>query len=84
MSNIIIHGTQSPVVVNGVSLTPIEIDGQRYVTFAQVDQTHKRAPGTASRNFRENRNRFIDGEDFRPTNFVDLQKSGFANPSPNG
>lgn len=58
--------------------------GQRVVTFLDIDTVHKRARGTASRNFRENRDKFIEGTDFfqipvreLPTNFV-------ANPSNGG
>jgi hypothetical protein len=49
-----------------------------------IDAVHKRPAGTAARNFRENRERFIEGVEFRLTKFVDLQKSGFLNPNPNG
>ena len=34
------------------------------VTFADIDTVHQRAVGTASRNFRENRKRFIEGTDY--------------------
>lgn len=38
--------------------------GKRVVTFKDIDTVHKRPDGTASRNFRENRQRFISGVDF--------------------
>ena len=41
-----------------------EYAGQRVVTFADIDTVHQRAVGTASRNFRENRKRFIEGTDY--------------------
>ncbi|NSW90250.1 MAG: ORF6N domain-containing protein [Firmicutes bacterium] len=41
-----------------------EYNGQRVITFADIDRVHKRPEGTAGRNFRENRNRFIQNEDF--------------------
>ncbi len=41
-----------------------EYAGQRVVTFADIDTVHQRAVGTASRNFRENRKRFIEGVDY--------------------
>ncbi len=59
-----------------------EYKGQRVVTFADIDFVHQRAAGTASRNFRENRGRFVEGVDYfalegdalreykRTTNFV--------------
>lgn len=39
-------------------------DGRRVVTFKDIDLVHERADGTASRNFRQNRDRFIEYEDF--------------------
>lgn len=63
-----------------VNEQPIEIKewrGQRVVTFKDIDRVHQRPEGTASRNFRANRKRFIEGVDFfavskqeLPTNFV--------------
>ncbi|WP_341520734.1 ORF6N domain-containing protein [Pseudomonas sp. G.S.17] len=55
MNLITIHNTQLPVV---------EYRGQRVVTLAMIDQVHERPEGTARRNFNENRDRFIEGEDF--------------------
>lgn len=52
------------VSVNHFILNPKEYKGQRVVTFKDIDQVHGRAVGTASRNFRENRKRFIEGLDY--------------------
>lgn len=41
-----------------------EWEGQRVITFQDIDTVHQRPRGTASRNFRENRNKFIEGTDF--------------------
>lgn len=41
-----------------------EFRGQRVVTFKDIDTVHKRVEGTASRNFRENKERFIEGIDY--------------------
>lgn len=49
----------------GVALSPIEYGGVRVMTLAMVDQVHQRPEGTAGRNFRENRARFIEGEDYQ-------------------
>lgn len=38
--------------------------GQRVVTFKDIDKVHERPDGTASRNFRENREYFILNEDY--------------------
>lgn len=39
-------------------------NGQRVVTLKDIDTVHCRAIGTASRNFRENKERFIKGVDY--------------------
>lgn len=41
-----------------------EFRGQRVVTFKDIDLVHERPEGTAGRNFRENKDRFIYGEDY--------------------
>ena len=46
---------------------PLEIkewNGQRVITFKDVDRVHHRPDGTARRNFRQNKNRFILGKDY--------------------
>ena len=48
----------------GTALQIKEYRGKRVVTFKDIDTVHKRPDGTASRNFRENRQRFISGVDF--------------------
>lgn len=52
------------VEVNGFSLPVVELKGQRVVTLSMVDSVHERPEGTAGRNFRENRDRLIPGEDY--------------------
>ena len=51
-------------VINNVSLSVKEWDGKRVVTFKEIDAVHGRPDGTAKRNFRSNRDHFIEGEDF--------------------
>ena len=41
-----------------------EFKGQRVVTFMDIDLVHDRVAGTAKRNFNENRERLIEGEDY--------------------
>ncbi|WP_422447865.1 ORF6N domain-containing protein [Thermoanaerobacterium sp. DL9XJH110] len=45
-------------------LTIKEYQGQRVVTFKDIDEVHGRPDGTAGRNFRENRDKFIHNEDY--------------------
>ena len=64
--------------------TPIQIKeyaGQRVVTFKDIDTVHQRTTGTASRNFRANRERFIENVDFyRITEPDELRRLGFSRP----
>ena len=68
------------VHIENADITVKEYNGQRVVTFKDIDTVHDRPDGTASRNFRNNRERFIEGEDFfkispdeiRRTNLFDI------------
>lgn len=51
------------VAIQGQEVAILEYHGQRVVTFAMIDQLHQRPSGTASRNFRKNKDRFVDGVD---------------------
>ena len=57
-------GTKMELTIAEKKLCIKEYAGQRVVTFADIDTVHQRAVGTASRNFRENRKRFIEGTDY--------------------
>lgn len=48
-----------------------EWDGKRVVTFADIDRVHERPSGTAGRNFRRNKDHFIEGVDFYKVNQPD-------------
>lgn len=71
------------VKINNRDLLIKEFKDQRVITFKDIDMVHERAEGTASRNFRENRDRFVKGVDYfnlsfdeaRATNFVERPNS---------
>ncbi|MFP4976353.1 ORF6N domain-containing protein [Paenibacillus sp. CN-4] len=68
-------------------LTVREIEGNRVVTFKDIDELHCRPEGTASRNFRENRDRFIPGVDYydiTPDKFQSDEIRRFGISSPRG
>lgn len=69
------------ILGNEVSIK--EYDGQRVVTFKDIDLVHQRPSGTAHRNFKANRNRFIEGIDFFRRNSSEA-KSEFGVTAPNG
>ena len=77
------------IAIGDTALPVIEYRGDRVVTFAMVDQVHKRPEGTAKRNFHDNRKRFESGVDFakvsRDEFRTDLWESfGFSKFAPSG
>lgn len=58
-------------------------NGQRVVTFKDIDEVHQRVSGTASRNFRKNKKFFIDGVDYIRRNSSEA-KQEYNITAPNG
>lgn len=52
------------ITINNKQMQVKEYKGQRVVTFKDIDMVHERIAGTAGRNFRENRDKFIEGVDY--------------------
>ncbi|CAN7464362.1 ORF6N domain-containing protein [Acidovorax sp. LjRoot38] len=52
------------VKINDIDMQVIERHDQRFATLAQIDAVHGRPGGTARKRFNDNRERFIEGEDF--------------------
>lgn len=73
---------RNTVNINSYDMAIKEYNGQRVVTFKDIDAAHERPEGTARRNFNNNRQRFIEGEDYfkvsmyeiRTHNIMDLPK----------
>lgn len=61
------------ITINSTNLPIREFNGQRVVTLNDIDEVHNRRSGTAGRNFRENRNRFIEGVDYFRRNSSEVQ-----------
>lgn len=57
--------------IQGTEIQIKDYKGKRVVTFKDIDLVHKRPTGTASRNFRHNRDKFISGVDFYKINQPD-------------
>lgn len=67
--------------IQGTEIQIKEYQGKRVVTLKDVDAVHQRKPGTASRNFRENRMHFIYGVDFYKINQPDeIRRLGISRP----
>ena len=74
------------VKINNTDLSVKEFNGQRIVTFKDIDMLHERIEGTAKRNFSDNKKHFIENEDYFKmtykefsTNFVPNSKGGNPN-----
>lgn len=52
------------IKINNHDVTIKEYKGQRVVTFKDIDMVHERPDGTAGRNFRDNKDKFLENEDF--------------------
>ena len=52
------------VSIAGTDVQQVLYKGDPVVTFAMVDEIHKRPDGTGRRTFNEHRARFVEGEDF--------------------
>lgn len=52
------------VTINKTDITVKEYQGKRVVTLKEVDACHGRPEGTAGRNFRTNKQHFIEGTDY--------------------
>ncbi len=52
------------VTIINQSLDIKEYEGQRVITFADVDRVHERKEGTASKNFQRNKKHFVKGVDY--------------------
>ena len=66
------------ITIQNVELPVVEIEGHRVVTLSMVDKVHQRPEGTAGRNFREHRQRFIETEDYFQMSANEIRRN---NPS---
>lgn len=65
------------VEINGSNLQVKMWNGQRVVTFKDIDRVHNRTEGTAHRNFKENKKRLMENEDYFVLKPSDIQKDEF-------
>ena len=62
------------VKINNNDLSVKEFNGQRVVTFKDIDMLHERVEGTAKRNFNENKKHLIENVDYFFVKPADVQK----------
>lgn len=63
------------IKINNHDVTVKEYNGQRVVTFKDIDAVHGRPEGTARKRFADNKKRFVEGEDFFVVTPQDLENS---------
>lgn len=66
---------QEVVKIVNTDLSIKSIDGQRVVTFSDIDKVHERVEGTAKRNFTANKKYLIENEDYFILKPSDIQKN---------
>lgn len=71
------------VIINTIPLIIKEYNNHRVVTFKDIDAIHGRPDGTAHRNYKTNKNRFIEGVDYFRRNSSEA-KNEFGIVAPNG
>gem|GEM_PF-2894945 len=62
-------------------LTPVEFKGQRVITLGTMDSIHQRPEGTARRNFNNNRDKLVEGEDYFVRNSSEAMGMGVTAPN---
>jgi len=63
----------APIIIGKTEITPIFYQEQAVITLAMMDKVHSRAEGTARRNFNENHNRLVEGEDYFRLSKYDME-----------
>lgn len=71
------------ILIANANVTIKEYQGQRVVTFKDIDTVHQRPDGTARRNFNSNKKHFIEGEDYFVRNSYEA-KNEYGLIAPNG
>lgn len=69
------------VKINNADVSVREYKGQRVVTFKDIDNVHGRPSGTAHRNFKANKNRFIEGVDYYKLQKDEIRPFGIMSPN---
>ena len=70
-------------LINGSYLPVREYNGQRVITFKDIDTVHQRPSGTARKRFNDNKKHFIEGEDFFKVKCSEVRPF-FGQTLPNG
>lgn len=71
------------IKIGNQEISTKEYNGQRVVTFKDIDMVHERPEGTARKRFNDNKRRFVVGEDYFVRN-TDEAKEELGVVAPNG
>lgn len=71
----------SNVIIANTNVSIKEYQGQRVVTFKDIDTVHQRPDGTARRNFNTNKRHFIEGEDYFKIQPNEIRTVGITSPN---
>ncbi len=69
------------VKINNIDLEVKEYNGKRVVTFKEIDIVHERPDGTARKRFNDNKERFVEGEDYFNVQMSEKRTLGFDIPN---
>lgn len=69
------------IKINNSQLQVKEYNGQRVVTFKDIDQVHNRPEGTARKRFIDNKQHFVEGEDYYHVLKSEKRTIGFEAPN---
>lgn len=72
---------ENAIMVGNHSLPIKEYNNVRVVTFKDIDTVHERPDGTAHRNFKANKNRFIEGVDYYKLQKDEIRPFGITSPN---
>lgn len=69
------------IIINEIALAIKEYNGKRVVTFRDIDEVHERPEGTARKRFNDNKERFVEGEDYFNVQMSEKRTLGFDIPN---
>lgn len=72
---------ENTIQIHKNEITIKEYNGQRVVTFKDIDCVHNRPNGTARKRFNDNRKRFLEGEDFYRIQLSEIRTVGIKSPN---
>lgn len=68
-------------LINGSYLPVREYNGQRVITFKDIDTVHQRPTGTARKRFNDNKKHFVEGVDYFKVQPSEIRTVGIESPN---